>query len=174
MSIDGILKIRAIAQGYHGDMLCIFAAMDEATGFLMIDNAEKFDPYMEITPDLTILTNINILPTWTMFFKEQDLKSAIEAYHNLDSNGLIELESGMERYAPVSAIQINGIKETGIEYRFSELNNGHVAVLMCALFAEKQRNIRAGLSAQVRLLHGSDNSRSSDYVIKPISVGYLF
>ena len=45
-------------------------------------------------------------------------------------------------------LQINGIKETGIEYRFSELNNGHVAVLMCALFAEKQRNIRAGLSAQ--------------------------
>ena len=65
---------------------------------------------------------------------------------------MIELESGMERYAPVSAIQINGIKETGIEYRFSELNNGHVAVLKCALFAEKQRNIRAGLSAQVRLL----------------------
>ena len=57
---------------------------------------------MEITPDLTILTNINLLPTWTMFLKK-DLKSAIEAYHNLDSNGLIELESGMERYAPVSA-----------------------------------------------------------------------
>ena len=61
------LRIRAIVQGYQGDMLCIYAAMDEASGYLLIDRAEKFDEHMDFTPDLTILTNVPLLPTWTMF-----------------------------------------------------------------------------------------------------------
>lgn len=170
------LRIRAIVQGYQGDMLCVYAAMDEASGLLLLDRAEKFDDAMEFTPDLTILTNIPLLPTWTMFFKEEQLKQAIDAYHTLKSNDLLELESGMQRYDPVGAIQVNGMKESGVEYRFTELNNGHVAVLICALFSEKQRNIRASLSAQVNMLNPSPlpYAQRENHVIKPISVGYFF
>ena len=172
------LRIRAIVQGYPGDMLCVYAAMDEASGFLLIDRAEKFDSNMDFTPDLTILTNVPLLPTWTMFFKEEQLKQAIDAYHTLEGNGLLEIESNMQRYNPVGAIQVNGMKESGVEYRFTELNNGHVGILICALFAEKQRNIRASLAVQVNMLNPPTSlpyaQPRESYVVKPMSVGYFF
>ena len=173
------LRIRAIVQGYHGDMLCVYAAMDEASGYMLIDRSEKFDENMEITPDLTILTNVSLLPNWTMFFKEDQLKLAMDAYHTLIGNGLLEIESNMQRYDPVSAIQVNGIKESGIEYRFNDgISNGHVGILMCALFAEKQRNIRASLAVQVNLLNPPSQlpyaQHRESFVVKPMSVGYFF
>lgn len=173
------LRIRAIVQGYQGDMICVYAAMDEASGYLLIDRSEPFDANMDFTADLTILTNIPLLPTWTMFFKEEHLKQAIDAYHTLKSNELLEVESNMQRYDPMTAIQVNGIKESGIEYRFGEaMSNGHIAILICCLFAEKQRNIRASLAAQVNLLSPPTalpyaQPRES-YVVKPMSIGCFF
>lgn len=171
------LKIRAIVQGYQGEMLCVYAAMDEQTGYMLIGKADKFDPNMNFAPDLAILTNVAVLPTWTMFFKEEQLKDAIDAYHTLMSNELLDIDPSMQRYDPVSAIQVNGIKESGIEYRFSEsVSNGHVAVLMCALFAEKQRKINSSLAAQVDLQNNSvwREQPNEDFVVKPVSVGYFF
>ena len=171
------LKIRAIVQGYQGEMLCVYAAMDEQTGYMLIGKADKFDPNMNFAPDLAILTNVAVLPTWTMFFKEEQLKESIDAYHTLMSNELLDIDPSMQRYDPVSAIQVNGIKESGIEYRFSEsVSNGHVAVLMCALFAEKQRKINASLAAQVDLQNNSvwREQPNDDFVVKPVSVGYFF
>ena len=129
---------------------------------------------MEFTPELTILTNVSLLPTWVMFFKEEQLREAIDAYNTLSANGLLSLESGVQRFDPVSMIQFNGITESGIEYRFSEsLSNGHVAILLCALFAEKQRKIRASLAAHESVNRGLPHQNKQNHVIAPISIGYF-
>lgn len=177
---DDAVKIRAIVQGYQGDMMCVFAIMDESSGFLLVTEVQKFNPDMDFTNDLTILTNVNLLPTWTMFFKEEQLREAIEAYHSLAGNELLELESNVQRYDPVTVIQFNGMKESGTDYRFNEnISNGHVGVLLCALFAQKQLKIRASLAAQMKVIHESDNrpytnQREQDFIIEPITIGYFF
>lgn len=170
------VKIRAIVHGYKGDMMCVSAVMDEASGFLLIMDAQKFDADMDFTPDLTILTNVNLIPTWTMFFKEEQLKEAIEAYHSLSGNELLELESDVQRYDPVTVIQFNGMKETGAEYRFNEnISNSHVGVLMCALYSQKQLKIRASLSAQSQVIEGNQQKpKSNPFVIEPVTVGCFF
>lgn len=168
-----ILKIRAIVQGYQGKMLCLFAVMDEGSGMMLIDRAEDFNADMEFDPELTILTNVSLLPTWVMFFKEDQLRAALDAYHALFAQGLIELESRVQRYDPVSAIQLNGMKESGADYRFDGLSNGHVAVLICALFAEKQRKIRASLAAHESVNYGLPHENKQNHVIAPISIGYF-
>lgn len=168
------LNIRAIVQGYQGKMVCVVAAMDEASGLILVVRADDFDEEMDFPTELTILTNVSLLPTWTMFFKEEQLRDAIEAYHALSAHGLIELDSPVQRYDPVSMIQFNGIKEGGVEYRFSEsMGNGHVAVLVCALFAEKQRKIRASLAAQEQSVRAWPYENKQNHVIAPMSVGYF-
>lgn len=170
------VKIRAIVHGYKGDMMCVSAVMDAASGFLLILDAQKFDADMDFTPDLTILTNVNLIPTWTMFFKEEQLKEAIEAYHSLSGNELLELESDVQRYDPVTVIQFNGMKESGAEYRFNEnISNSHVGVLMCALYSQKQLKIRASLSAQSQVVEGNQQThKSNKFVIEPVTVGCFF
>lgn len=169
------LKIRAIVHGYKGDMMCVSAVMDEASGFVLVLDAQKFDADMDFTPDLTILTNVQLLPTWTMFFKEEQLKEAIAAYHSLSGNELLELENDVKRYDPITVIQFDGMGEKGAEYRFNEnISNAHIGVLLCALFSQKQLSIRASLSAQSHVIEERQPTKNNQFVLEPVTVGHFF
>ena len=144
-------QIQATIIGYNDEPATVFAGYDEETRVLVIGakvkfRAERRAGCMVVTNDTNIVRD--------EVFSEDHLRAAIAAFYTL-RNG-VAADGGSTRLTfadramsanPESAIEKDGVTETGVKFRISEgVTNAQMAVLAACLHATRSDVIERTVS----------------------------
>lgn len=134
------IKMRVNVAGYKGAPASLFAAYDPATDILLVARESAYeggerDGFLKITNQVRDSAQ-------DALFTEDDTRSAITAYFELEALRLITLAQSVQRCNPESKIERDGMDERGMKYRIHpDISNAQVAVLFAALYAGRQRSV---------------------------------
>jgi hypothetical protein len=134
------IKMRVNVAGYKGAPASIFAAYDPASDILLVARESAYEGGERA--EFLKITNQARDAAQDALFTEDDTRSAIAAYFELDALKLITLGVTVQRCSPDSKIERDGMDEHGMKYRIHpDISNAQVAVLFAALFAGRQRSV---------------------------------
>jgi hypothetical protein len=124
--MTALVHIQAEITGYAGQAVNLRAALDPASGYIMIS---KELPFGERIPGALVVTN-NTRGERDRLFTEDDFSTAIRQYFSVQAMKLLELLSAVSKHDPQLKIQTAGFNEGGTRYELStETTSGNVAVL---------------------------------------------
>lgn len=135
-------KLQANIEGFLGKPASLFGVMDKKLGVLNISVLAS--KKMNRQPDCILITNVPKVDH-DFYADEVQLREAIVAYYRLkngyaDDNEtpLLNFGSKVGSCDPSSTIELNGVSETGMDYRISpDISNQQVAALMMCLYITK-------------------------------------
>jgi len=135
--VSALVHIQAEITGYGGQAVNLRAALDPASGYIIVS---KELPFGERIPGALVVTN-NSRGERDRLFTEEDFSTAIRQYFNVRAMKLIELLSAVTKHDPQSRIQTTGFNESGTRFELStETSNGNVAVLAIINAASLSQN----------------------------------
>ncbi|WP_454056818.1 hypothetical protein [Cupriavidus sp. Marseille-Q8015] len=132
--------IQAEISGYEGPAVNLLAALDTASGFLVID-AEL--PVGERVAGAMIVTN-DPRAERDQLFTEEALQDAIRNFFRLTSLELVDMEPATAQHNPRNSIEAQGVDERGTRYRLMPgIRNGAIATLALVHAANAAYNFEA-------------------------------
>lgn len=134
------VRIRANAAGFGGTPISLYAMFDTSTEVLVVAKDGAYDP--SDRSGFLRLTTRESDACHDAVYREEDVRESIAAFFDLDAMNLVQFGEGLNRWHPKNKIETDGVDEHGVKYRFAaDIANGHVAVLMIALWATRQRQM---------------------------------
>lgn len=126
----------------------VFGMFDHETGVLLLDGCRTEKPGVKAQRggDSAVVINDPRLGDYDVVLEEDHIRDAIGAYFSIQSSGLLKLTREVERHAPQSAIEHDGIDDKGTKYRVSpSITNGQMAVIALCWLAKRQDSVEAQL-----------------------------
>lgn len=130
------VTLQANIVGFSGANATVIGFLDDVTGYLLIKKGgnlvnKRFDE------NCALVTNLkNKNADYDVFFTDKDLSQAIDYYDNLNSQGMIKIDSSLARAIP--QIQSDKITERGVSYSiYKDILNEQVGVLAICFLAKK-------------------------------------
>jgi hypothetical protein len=143
--------IRVNVAGYQGEPVSLFAAYDDESDVLLVQQSKPHDA--SEAPGLLRITNVPRDAFYDALVTEDDLQEAIRAFFESDSMGLLVLDEAVRRHNPANKIERDGVKESGTVYRISpDMTNAQVAVMFACLVGSRQRGVNRAESMMADLL----------------------
>lgn len=141
-----MIQIQATFAGYGGKPCSLFSAYDNDARALVVAVQANYRP--ERRDGCIVLTNLPDIARDSLF-TDDDLKSAINAFYALRNGVAADGKSQRLTFAekaaranPESAIERDGIKTSGPEYRVSpEVTSVQVAALATCLYATRSDTV---------------------------------
>lgn len=138
-----ITKLQASFSGYQGKPATIFSVYDDESMILAISIEKEFT--REAQPDCVIITN-DSLQDYDVLFGEKQILEAIESYYamvkGVAADGVTKrliFSERAQRADPVTAIEVDGMNESGQRYRISpDMTCSQMAVMATAWYANKK------------------------------------
>lgn len=139
-------KLQANIEGFNGKPTSLFGVIDTDTGVLNIVMAAKV---RQSKKDGCVLISNALKAECDFTFNESVFKDAISSYYRLkrgvandNLTPLLIISPKVGSSDPSSAIELNGVSDSGMDYRISaEISNLQLAVLAMCLYVEKSRTV---------------------------------
>lgn len=135
-------KLQANIEGYLGRPVSLFGVIDTDTGVLTVVKSSLFRQGRKT--DCVFINNSHRADC-DFAFDETKFKDAITSYYSLkggmaadEQTPLLMIGSKVGASDPKSAIELDGISDTGMDYRIaSDITNLQVAVLAMCLYTHQ-------------------------------------
>lgn len=161
-----ITPIQASISGYNGKPATVYSVYDHESAILAVSVEAEFCRERK-SSDIVLISN-DKMTNYDSFFEEKLFLQGIESYlalaKGVAANGVgarLVFADRAKRSDPMSAIEMDGMNESGSRYRISpDVTNAQVAALASCWYAHKQ----AGLAEIAINLHEKINSETDNYL----------
>lgn len=134
------MRIQVSIAGYSGTPVTLACVKDPATGVLVISKQVKYNE-AKLAPDFALVSSHTLAQT-DFTFNDEKFGDAVKAYFDQKGQGILVVHESLARFNPDNRIEYDSVDATGRRYRIApEIDNGQVAVLAVAAFAEIQNHI---------------------------------
>lgn len=131
------IPFRVNVSGFTGEPVSLVAMFDPDTDILAVAQAMAYEDGPR-DGFLCVTTQARDQHHDAVFVRDE-FQEAIRAYLEMDAMSLVKMHEKVARFSPSHVIERDGMNEHGDKYRIqAEASNGHVAVLVAALFAKRQ------------------------------------
>ena len=135
------ITIDSRVSGYNDKPIRLLGICLPKTGQLLLKKEMPYITQVSYDADTVIVTDSpQIVEHWQLaFYEKQHLDEAIRTYQMRFKNGLVRLESSLERYNPQAVIATRKVDKNGTvsELDSGSLSNGHIAVLLAVWASAK-------------------------------------
>jgi hypothetical protein len=134
--------IRVNIAGYGGSPVSMFCAYDPDTDILAVSREAEYEGGQR--NGFLKITNQDRDEAFDALYTEEQTKSAIGAFFELDALKLLVISTKAQRCNPLNKIERDGMDEGGMKYRIApDISNGQVAVMAASWYANTQRGVTA-------------------------------
>lgn len=136
MDMSNIIFIDSRVVGFSAKPARIYALCFKDTGVILLDKEKPFT-HLGVRDDVSKTVVVTDAPeyvqNWQMSFDaKEELEEVIAIYQMQNRSQKIELDQSLNRFNPSNILQVRKVDKGGIQQEFdsSQLDNGHVAVLL--------------------------------------------
>lgn len=140
---EKIIHIDSRVVGFSDTPMRMMATCFSDTGEIYLSGEAKFtinNDGIDVENTVIVTDSPEYVRCWQLSFDAKtDLEQVITLYQNQNRAGLILLDKSLERYNPRNVLQVRKLDKNGLQQEFdsSQVNNGHVAILLAVWASAK-------------------------------------